>query len=436
MKPMVVVVGRPNVGKSTLVNRIVGQRATIVEEEPGVTRDRKILSAEWTGHSFDIMDTGGWIDDDQPLIRQVSNQAERGLAQGDLILMVVDGTVGVTNEDRAVAKLVQRSNLPSLLIVNKIDNEQREPDIWEFAALGLSDPVPVSAIHGRLTGDLMDMIVERLTFDEEEPESDETPDDAFSVAIVGRPNVGKSTLFNRLVGDERSVTHDMPGTTRDSIDTVVETDDGPVRFVDTAGMRRKSRIDEGVEYFGLVRALQAIDRADAALFVIDATQGVTHQDQRLAERVDAAGCAMVVIANKWDLLTTEQKLDVRKQIERDLSFCSYAPVLSISALTGSHTARILPTLRDARREYERRIPTGALNEVLNKAQAHHPPPIDRGHRPRILYATQGATDPPTITLFTSRRLPRQYLRYLERSIREAFDIGATPIKLRVRVRGS
>lgn len=436
MKPMVVVVGRPNVGKSTLVNRIVGQRATIVEEEPGVTRDRKILSAEWTGHSFDIMDTGGWIDDDQPLIRQVSNQAERGLAQGDLILMVVDGTVGVTNEDRAVAKLVQRSNLPSLLIVNKIDNEQREPDIWEFAALGLSDPVPVSAIHGRLTGDLMDMIVERLTFDEEEPESDETPDDAFSVAIVGRPNVGKSTLFNRLVGDERSVTHDMPGTTRDSIDTVVETDDGPVRFVDTAGMRRKSRIDEGVEYFGLVRALQAIDRADAALFVIDATQGVTHQDQRLAERVDAAGCAMVVIANKWDLLTTEQKLDVRKQIERDLSFCSYAPVLSISALTGSQTARILPTLRDARREYERRIPTGALNEVLNKAQAHHPPPIDRGHRPRILYATQGATDPPTITLFTSRRLPRQYLRYLERSIREAFDIGATPIKLRVRVRGS
>ncbi|MCB0974467.1 MAG: ribosome biogenesis GTPase Der [Actinobacteria bacterium] len=433
---MVVVVGRPNVGKSTLVNRIVGQRATIVEEEPGVTRDRKILSAEWTGHSFDIMDTGGWIDDDQPLIRQVSNQAERGLAQGDLILMVVDGTVGVTNEDRAVAKLVQRSNLPSLLIVNKIDNEQREPDIWEFAALGLSDPVPVSAIHGRLTGDLMDMIVERLTFDEEEPESDETPDDAFSVAIVGRPNVGKSTLFNRLVGDERSVTHDMPGTTRDSIDTVVETDDGPVRFVDTAGMRRKSRIDEGVEYFGLVRALQAIDRADAALFVIDATQGVTHQDQRLAERVDAAGCAMVVIANKWDLLTTEQKLDVRKQIERDLSFCSYAPVLSISALTGSQTARILPTLRDARREYERRIPTGALNEVLNKAQAHHPPPIDRGHRPRILYATQGATDPPTITLFTSRRLPRQYLRYLERSIREAFDIGATPIKLRVRVRGS
>ncbi|MBP7930053.1 MAG: ribosome biogenesis GTPase Der [Acidimicrobiia bacterium] len=431
---MVVVVGRPNVGKSTLVNRIVGKRAAIVEEEPGVTRDRKILSAEWIGRTFDIMDTGGWIDDDQPLIRQVSDQAERGMAQGDLILMVVDGTVGVTDEDRAVAKLVQRSNLPALLVVNKIDNETRELDIWEFAALGLSDPVGVSAIHGRLTGDLMDMIVERLPEEEEEEVVEDEGDEAFSVAIVGRPNVGKSTLFNRLVGDERSVTHDMPGTTRDAIDTVVETEHGKIRFVDTAGMRRKSRIDEGVEYFGLVRALQAIDRADAALFVIDATEGVTHQDQRLAERVDAAGCAMVIIANKWDLLTTEQKLDVRKQIERELSFCSYAPLLSISALTGAQVGRILPTLRDARHEYERRIPTGALNEVLNKAQAHHPPPIDRGHRPRILYATQGATDPPTITLFTSRRLPKQYLRYLERSIREAFDIGATPIKLRVRVR--
>jgi len=434
VKPMVVVVGRPNVGKSTLVNRIVGKRAAIVEEEPGVTRDRKILSAEWIGRTFDIMDTGGWIDDDQPLIRQVSDQAERGMAQGDLILMVVDGTVGVTDEDRAVAKLVQRSNLPALLVVNKIDNETRELDIWEFAALGLSDPVGVSAIHGRLTGDLMDMIVERLPEEEEEEVVEDEGDEAFSVAIVGRPNVGKSTLFNRLVGDERSVTHDMPGTTRDAIDTVVETEHGKIRFVDTAGMRRKSRIDEGVEYFGLVRALQAIDRADAALFVIDATEGVTHQDQRLAERVDAAGCAMVIIANKWDLLTTEQKLDVRKQIERELSFCSYAPLLSISALTGAQVGRILPTLRDARHEYERRIPTGALNEVLNKAQAHHPPPIDRGHRPRILYATQGATDPPTITLFTSRRLPKQYLRYLERSIREAFDIGATPIKLRVRVR--
>ena len=434
MKPMVVVVGRPNVGKSTLVNRIVGKRAAIVEEEPGVTRDRKILSAEWIGRTFDIMDTGGWIEDDQPLIRQVSDQAERGMAQGDLILMVVDGTGGVTDEDRAVAKLVQRSNLPALLVVNKIDNETRELDIWEFAALGLSDPVGVSAIHGRLTGDLMDMIVERLPEEEEEEVVEDEGDEAFSVAIVGRPNVGKSTLFNRLVGDERSVTHDMPGTTRDAIDTVVETEHGKIRFVDTAGMRRKSRIDEGVEYFGLVRALQAIDRADAALFVIDATEGVTHQDQRLAERVDAAGCAMVIIANKWDLLTTEQKLDVRKQIERELSFCSYAPLLSISALTGAQVGRILPTLGDARHEYERRIPTGALNEVLNKAQAHHPPPIDRGHRPRILYATQGATDPPTITLFTSRRLPKQYLRYLERSIREAFDIGATPIKLRVRVR--
>jgi GTP-binding protein len=254
------------------------------------------------------------------------------------------------------------------------------------------------------------------------------------VAIVGRPNVGKSTLFNRLVGEERSVVHDMPGTTRDSVDTVVDTAEGRLRFVDTAGMRRKSRIDEGTEYYSLVRALQAVDQADAVLLVVDATEGVTHQDQRLAERVDAAGCACVIVLNKWDKLGVDAREDVLAEMSDRLGFLAYAPVLKTSALSGKNVVRLLPALFQARTEYHRRVPTRALNEVLAAAQAAQPPPIERGTRPRILYATQGATDPPTFTLFTTRALPQNYLRYLERKIREAFSIGPTPIKLRVRRR--
>jgi GTP-binding protein len=256
----------------------------------------------------------------------------------------------------------------------------------------------------------------------------------FSVAIVGRPNVGKSTLFNRLVGDERAVVHDTPGTTRDAVDTIVETPDGPLRFVDTAGMRRRSRIDEPTEYFSMVRALQAVDRADAALFVIDATQGVTHQDQRLAERIDAAGTIVVIVLNKWDLVPADRRDQVRIDVADRMGFLAYAPVLEVSALTGRRTQRLLPALREAEEAYHRRIPTAALNRVLREAQAAHPAPVQRKHRPRVLYATQGAADPPTITLFTTRTLPQTYLRYLERRIREAFALGPTPIKLRVRPR--
>jgi GTP-binding protein len=290
-------------------------------------------------------------------------------------------------------------------------------------------------LHGRDSGDLLDTLITVLP--EPEPGDDEEKrDDAiFSIAIVGRPNVGKSTLFNRLVGDERAVVHDLPGTTRDAIDTVVETEDGPLRFVDTAGMRRKSRVDEPTEYYSLVRALQAIDRSDAALFVIDASEGVTHQDQHLAERVDAAGTAVVVVLNKWDLLDAEQRAEVRYNVADRLHFLSYAPVLPISALSGKKAHHLLPALREAEAAYHRRIPTAVLNRALRDAQAAHPPPLDGRHRPRILYATQGATDPPTFTLFTTRSLPAQYLRYLERKLRESFDLGPTPIKLRVRKRG-
>ena len=447
MHPTVAVVGRPNVGKSTLVNRIIGRREAIVEEQPGVTRDRKVLEGEWAGRKFLVVDTGGWLRSDEPLARQVSRQAERAIEEADLVVMVVDAAVGPTEEDASVATILRRAPKPVLLAVNKVDDVNRESDAWDFTRLGLGDPVPVSALHGRGSGELLDLIVEQLPPEPEEepggagavPVEDEglgTAEKPFSVAIVGRPNVGKSTLFNRLVGEERAVVHDAPGTTRDTIDTVVETEDGWLRFVDTAGMRRKSRIDETTEYYSLVRALQAIDRADAALLVIDAIEGVTHQDQRLAERIDASGCAVVVVLNKWDLLDPDGREDVLAEVADQLAFLAYAPVLKISALTGRNVTRLLPALFQARDEYHRRVPTRALNEVLQAAQQAQPPPVERGHRPRILYATQGATDPPTFTLFTTRELPSGYLRYLERKIREAFSIGPTPIKLRVRRRST
>jgi GTP-binding protein len=440
--PVVAIVGRPNVGKSTLVNRVIGRRAAIVEEQPGVTRDRKEFAADWQGRQFSLVDTGGWLaagdvgltGEETDLAAKVSQQADAAMKDADVIVLVVDVTTGVTEEDARVARVLQRSPHPVIVAVNKVDDERREAEAWAFSALGLGDPVPVSALHGRLSGELLDAIVAALPLEPEAPEVDETDDGIFSIAIVGRPNVGKSTLFNRIVGEERSVVHDMPGTTRDAIDTIVETPDGPLRFVDTAGLRRKSRIDEGTEYYSLVRALEAIDRADAALFLIDATEGVTHQDQRLAERVDAAGTAIVLVLNKWDLLDTEQRADVRRQLEDKLGFLTYAPSIPISALTGRRVHQLLPALRNAEAAYHQRIPTAALNRVLRDAQAAHPAPVVKKHRPRILYATQGAAEPPTFTLFATRSLPPTYLRYLERKIRESFDLGPTPIKIRVRRR--
>jgi GTP-binding protein len=442
--PTVAVVGRPNVGKSTLVNRFVGKRRAIVEEKPGVTRDRKELEADWNGRRFRVVDTGGWLPpgaetaDPAELTRQVSKQAERAIGAADVVLFVVDATVGVTEEDDRVARVLRKAGVPVLVVANKVDDQRREGDAWSLQRLGLGDPYPVSALHGRGSGDLLDALVEALPPEPDGAGADGSggeDDSVFSVAVVGRPNVGKSTLFNRMVGEERAVVHDLPGTTRDSIDTVVETEDGPLRFVDTAGMRRRSRIDEPTEYFSLVRALEAVDRADAALLVIDASQGVTHQDQRLAERVDAAGTAVVIVLNKWDLLTdAEQRRDVLVDVADRLAFLAYAPILKVSATTGKNLRHVLPALRQAEEAYHRRIPTAALNRLLQEAQSNHPAPPVRRHRPRVLYATQGAADPPTFTLFATHPLPPTYLRYLERRIREAFDLGPTPIKLRVRRR--
>jgi len=436
--PVVAVVGRPNVGKSTLANRLVGRREAIVEERPGVTRDRKQLDAEWVGRAFTVVDTGGWLAGGSALDRQVSHQAERAIREADLILLVVDVTVGVTDDDARVANLLRRSTTPTLVVVNKVDADTREADAWAFGRLGLGDPQLVSALHGRGTGDLLDEIVRRLPLPEKadgeeavaEAERLDPHAAAPAVAIVGRPNVGKSTLFNRLIGDERSVVHDLPGTTRDAIDTLVETPSGPIRFIDTAGLRRRAKEAVGAEYYSLVRALQAIDRADAALFVIDVTEGVTHQDQRLAERVDAAGNPIVLVLNKWELLGAEARQAVLADVEDRLSFLSYAPILKVSARSGLGVHKLLPTLAASIEAYHRRVPTAELNKLLAEAQAAHPSPGGR-----VLFATQGATDPPTFTLFTTRTLAPTYLRYLERRIREHFAFGPTPLKLRVRRRG-
>jgi GTP-binding protein len=433
--PVVAIVGRPNVGKSTLLNRIVGRREAIVEEKPGVTRDRKVVEAEWQGQRFRVMDTGGWMPGGSSLDEKVSRQSEKAITDADAVILVADVTTGVTEEDARMASLLQNLGHPVFVVANKVDDPAREGQMWELLSLGLGNPWPVSALHGLGTGDLLDALVDALPtapVDEEVPESQELGEKVFAVALVGRPNVGKSTLFNRLIGDERSVVHDMPGTTRDAIDTVVETDNGPIRFVDTAGMRRKARIDEGTEYYSFVRALQAVDSSDVALLVIDSTEGITHQDQRLAERIDAAGCPIVVLLNKWELLDTERRAQVTFEVEQKLAFLGESEVVRISALTGRNVHRLLPLLHDAIEAYHRRVPTRRVNEVVSLAQSAQPAP----HGGRILYATQGATDPPTFTLFANKELHATYLRYIERRLREAFDLGATPIKIRVRIRGN
>jgi GTPase len=440
--PLVAVVGRPNVGKSTLVNRIVGKRVAIVEENPGVTRDRKEVEAEWQGVPFRLVDTGGWMPRGSELDDKVSRQSEQAIRAADAVLLVIDTVTGVTEEDARIAEVVRSlAEGTVLLVANKVDDSGREGLIWEALSLGLGEPLPVSALHGRGAGDVLDRLIAVLPAPDR-PGVDGAggggghgaPADerVFAVAIVGRPNVGKSTLFNRLIGEDRAVVHDLPGTTRDTIDTVVETPEGPIRFVDTAGMRRKAKIEEGTEYYSLVRALQAVDHSDVALLVVDATVGVTAQDQRLAERIDAAGSPVVVLLNKWELLDAEQRADVQRQVADRLHFIGEAPVLKLSALTGKGVHKLLPALSLSIEDYTRRVPTRRVNEVIRAAQQAQPAP----HGVKVLYATQAAVDPPTFTLFANRQVPPTYLRYLERRLRESFDMGATPMKLRVRKRSS
>ena len=434
-RPQVAVVGRPNVGKSSLVNRLAARRATVVEHQRGVTRDRTSVEVEWAGRAFDVVDTGGWLEAGDALEEKVSRQAEAAVAGADLVLFVVDVETGPVEEDARAARWIRRSRRPVLLVVNKADDAAREAAAWEFAGLGLGGPYAVSALHGRGAGELLDAIVERLPEPADDggagavlvPAAPTPAGDELRVAIVGRPNVGKSTLFNRLIGEERSVVHDQPGTTRDAVDTVIETEQGPVRFIDTAGLRRRARTEAGVDTYATLRSLRALDGADLAILVIDATEGATGQDQRLAERVAGAGCPAVVVLNKWELVTTEARPAVLATVGERLAFLGDAPVLKTTATTGRGVHRLWPALVTAAEDYAKRVPTGVLNRAIRDLQQRQPAPTGK-----IRYAVQGASEPPTFTLFVAGRLPPTYLRYVERSLRERFGLGTSPIRVRVR----
>jgi GTP-binding protein len=428
-KPQVVIVGRPNVGKSSLVNRLAGKRVTVVEEHRGVTRDRKAVEVEWNGLTFDVVDTGGWLEAGDSLEAKVSQQADAALASADLVLLVVDVTTGMVDEDTHAARWALRSGRPLLLVVNKVDDAQHEASSWAFLSLGAGDPHTVSAQHGRGTGDLLDEIVRQLGEERMiEEVADADDDGALRVAIVGRPNVGKSTLFNQLIGEERSVVHDLPGTTRDAIDTLVQTDVGMIRFIDTAGMRRRAKTEAGLETYAVLRSLDALDRSDIAILVIDATLGATGQDQRLAERISAAGCPSLVVLNKWELVPVDERDDVLATVGEKLAFLGDAPVMKTTATSGKGVHRILPALSIAAADYGKRVPTGALNRAIRDLQIKQPAPTGK-----IRYAVQGATEPPTFTLFIAGRLPSTYLRYVERSLRERFSLGSSPLRVRVRI---
>ena len=428
--PVVAVVGRPNVGKSTLINRITETEDAIVHEMRGVTRDRSYHEAEWNGVHFTLVDTGGIaIGDEDRFQGSITNQAWEAVEQSDCIIFLVDGRVDVTDEDERIAQILKRSKTPVLLAVNKMDNPSDESALWQFYSLGLGDPWPVSSVHGHGTGDLLDEVVSHL------PENldDEEELDCIDVAIIGRPNAGKSSLTNKLVEQERSIVSDLAGTTRDAIDTIVEHDGTSYRIVDTAGIRHKSKIDEDVEYYGYVRSLRAIDRAQVVLLMIDATLGLTDQDQRVAKLADERGCAMVIVINKWDLVTDpEQRDKIKEHIEDRMGFVSYAQVLTISALTGRSVHRVWDAIDAAYEGYTTQIPTNKLNHLLTELR-------DFGHtvnkgskRLKLNYATQTGTEPPYFTFFANfpELVDDNFRRYLENRLRMTFDLSGTPIRMK------
>jgi GTPase len=426
----VAVVGRPNVGKSTLVNRILGRRAAITQEQPGVTRDRVAYEAEWSGRRFELVDTGGWEPRAAGLQARVVAQAERAMAEADLLLFVVDATVGVTEEDAAAAARLRRGRVPVLLVANKVDSEAVEAELGDLWSLGLGEPLPVSGLHGRGSGDLLDAIVERLGTGQAVAEEPPAP----AVAIVGRPNVGKSSLLNRLAGEELAIVDPTPGTTRDTVDSTVIRDGRRYRLVDTAGMRRSFQRAEGADYYAFVRSLEAVDRADVALLVLDAPEGVAEQDQKVAVRAAEAGCALVLLANKWDLMDEEARRQFDLDLERKLYFVDWAPLLRVSARTGRGVEKVWGLVGGALAERDRRVPTAALNQWLGRATERTPPPPVRGRTVKVRYATQARVAPPELVLFATGQLAPSYRRYLERDLRRTFGFQGTPVRLVVRVR--
>ncbi|WP_258359025.1 ribosome biogenesis GTPase Der [Moorella sulfitireducens (nom. illeg.)] len=428
-KPVVAIVGRPNVGKSTLFNRITGTRVAIVEDTPGVTRDRLYRDADWRGRQFTLVDTGGIAArTDDPLVVQVRRQAEIALEEADVILFVVDARSGLTADDEEVAELLRRSGRPVILVTNKVEDFRDPTMIHEFYRLGLGEPLPVSAIHGLNIGDLLDRIVDLL------PETAAEEDGpALKVAVVGRPNVGKSSIVNRLLGEERVIVSDLPGTTRDAIDTYFRRGEKEYILIDTAGMRRKSRIANPTEHYSVLRALKAVDRADVVLVVLDGTEGVTEQDKKIAGYGHEQGKASIIIVNKWDLVPKDDKTITRyeERIREELSFMSYAPILFVSALTGQRVAKILPAIDAVGAEASHRVATSTLNSVVQEAIMLTPPPAVKGQGVKIFYATQVRVKPPTFIFFCNRPedIHFSYQRYLENQLRQAFGFEGTPLRL-------
>ena len=433
-KPVVAVVGRPNVGKSTLVNRIAVSRDAIVHESRGVTRDRSYHDADWNGRDFTLIDTGGIesVKSKDVFAPRIREQALMACEEADVIVFVVDGTTGVTDEDEEVARIVRRVDKPVFLVVNKKDDPSREQDgLWDFYALGVGEPRPLSAGHGHGTGDLLDDIVAAFP----EPSEEEPEEDMLSLAIVGRPNVGKSSLANRLANKKRSIVSDVAGTTRDAIDTVIEWKGQPIKLVDTAGMRKKTQVHEDVEYYSLVRGLQAIDRADVCLLVVDATVGVTEQDQKVAGMAIDRGCGLVLVLNKWDLVETEQQRDaIVASIDKRLAFCPWIPTVNVSALTGRATDKVLGLAVRAAEAHASQLRTSELNDLLAQIREGGHTRSEKGRRLKIQYATQTGSKPPVITFWCNAPdlVDDNFERFLENRLRERFDLTGTPVRLKFR----
>ncbi|MCL1595111.1 MAG: ribosome biogenesis GTPase Der [Actinomycetia bacterium] len=430
--PIVVILGRPNVGKSTLVNRIVRSKAAVTNPEAGVTRDRRQFDAEWAGTSFHVMDTGGWeARPEEKLVADIREQAEIAVKAADLVVFVADATTEVTDDDVGVARILQHSGVPHLLVANKSDSPAVESDLTHLWSLGLGNPIPISALHGRNTGDFLDQLVAALPAEFE----GENVDTIASLAIVGRPNVGKSTLLNRLAGEERVLVSDVPGTTRDPINEIVTIDGEYFEVIDTAGIKRRTKIKDDVDYYAVLRAHDTVRNADVVLFVIDGQRGATHQEQRLAEEIEHAGAGLLLILNKWDELSDEQRLHTEDSVADRLAFVDWAPVLRISALTGARTHRLpkyIKTVIDHRRKH---VPAPEVNRLVRDLQEAHPPPVRKGRRAKILYAVQAETEPPTFVLFVrGGELGTDYIRFIENRIRERFDFTGTPIRIRTRNR--
>nr|WP_308216125.1 ribosome biogenesis GTPase Der [Pseudonocardia humida] len=431
--PVLAVVGRPNVGKSTLVNRLLGRREAVVEDIPGVTRDRIAYDGLWNGRRFTLVDTGGWEPDASGLQAAVAAQAERAMQTADAVMLVVDASVGATTTDEAVARVLRKSDRPVLLAATKVDDDRLTSDTAALWRLGLGEPHPVSGLHGRGSGDLLDAVLEVL------PES---PRDRFAdgtggprrVALVGKPNVGKSSLINKVSGEIRSVVHDVAGTTVDPVDSLVELDGEVWRFVDTAGLRKRVRQASGTEYYASLRTRAAIEAAEVAVVLVDASEPMSEQDQRVINMVEEAGRALVLAFNKWDLVDEDRRLAMKRELERDLVRVPWAERVNISALTGRAVQKVAPALRTALESWDRRIPTGQLNGWLSEVIAATPPPVRGGKQPKVLFATQAATRPPTFVLFTSGFLEAGYRRFLERRLREQFGFTGSPIRISVRVR--